>query len=87
MMRDWAVDTPELDYLRRDAACGEATWSRKYSAAVVYPSEYISIVHGASFPAWPQGVAGRAADQVGDRRRLVFGLRAGTPGSGRRRDG
>jgi hypothetical protein len=33
-------------------------------------------------PGLAAGVAGRAADQVGDRRRPVFGLQAGTPGSG-----
>jgi len=38
-------------------------------------------------PGLAAGVAGRAADQVGDRRRPVFGPRAGTPGPGRRRDG
>jgi len=38
-------------------------------------------------PGLTAGVAGRAADQVGDRRRPVFGPRAGTPGPGRRRDG
>jgi hypothetical protein len=38
-------------------------------------------------PSLAAEVAGRAADQVGDRRRPVFGPWAGSPGPGRRRDG
>ena len=62
-------------------------WLRAESALwVVCPSAYFSFVtvrH--SRPGRRGSWTGR--NQVADRRRPVFGPRAGTPGPGRRRDG